>query len=46
MKNSLEEAKQAIQWVLDNKTSYEVAKELGINNRTINRYQNGTSKLS
>lgn len=38
--------RQGIQWVLDNKSSYEVAKDLGINNRTINRYQNGTSEIS
>lgn len=43
--NAYEEMKKGIQWVLDNRTSYRVAKDLGVNNRTINRYQNGTTEL-
>lgn len=34
-----------IRWVLDNCTSYQVAKDLGINNRTVNRYQNGETPI-
>lgn len=37
--------RKGIEWVLKNKTSYEVAKALDINNRTVNRYQNGTSPI-
>lgn len=36
---------KGVQWVLDNCTSYQVAKDLGINNRTVNRYQNGESPM-
>lgn len=37
--------RQGIQWVIDNCTSYQVAKDLKINPRTINRYQNGETPL-
>lgn len=43
--NAYEEVLKGVQWVLDNRTSYEVAKDLGISNRTINRYQNGTTPI-
>ena len=43
--NAYEETLKGVQWVLDNCTSYEVAKDLGISNRTINRYQNGTTPI-
>lgn len=43
--NPYNKVTEGIQWVLDNRTSYEVAKDLGIQNRTINRYQNGTSPI-
>jgi len=37
--------RQGIQWVLDNYSSYQVAKDLSINARTVNRYQNGETPL-
>ena len=43
--NAYNEVLKGVQWVLDNCTSYEVAKDLGISNRTINRYQNGTTPI-
>lgn len=43
--NAYNEVLKGVQWVLDNRTSYEVAKDLGISNRTINRYQNGTTPI-
>lgn len=43
--NAYKELEFGIKWVLYTCTSYEVAKELGIQNRTINRYQNNTSPL-
>lgn len=43
--NAYEETLKGVRWVLDNCTSYRVAKDLGINNRTINRYQNGESPI-
>ena len=45
MENAFEKVREGIQWVLDNQTSYRVAKDLGINNRTINRYQNGETPI-
>lgn len=41
----MENIRKGVQWVLDNRTSYQVAKDLGITNRTVNRYQNGESPL-
>lgn len=38
--------REGIEWVLGSKTSYEVAKALNIENRTVNRYQNGNSDIS
>lgn len=46
MKNDYERMIEGIQWVLDNCSSYQVAKALGVPNRTVNRYQNGTTPLS
>ena len=43
--NAYNEVLKGVHWVLDNRTSYEVAKDLGISNRTINRYQNGTTPI-
>lgn len=43
--NNFEEMLNGIRWVLDNCTSYQAAKDLGINNRTVNRYQNGETPL-
>ncbi len=43
--NAYEEVMEKVQWVLDNYTSYRVAQALGINARTINRYQNGESPV-
>lgn len=43
--NAYEEVIEKVQWVLDNYTSYRVAQALGINARTINRYQNGESPV-
>ena len=43
--DAYEQLLDGVQWVLDHCTSYQVAKDLGINNRTINRYQNGTSPV-
>jgi len=43
--NDFEKVVKAIKRVLDTRTSYEVAKALGVPNRTINRYQNGTTPL-
>lgn len=45
MLNAYQKLTEGVQWVLDNCTSYQVAKDLGINNRTVNRYQNGTSEI-
>lgn len=45
MNNAYKDLLNGVQWVLSNCTSYEVAKELNINNRTVNRYQNGTSTV-
>lgn len=45
MENAFKEVEKGVKWVLDNCTSYQVAKDLGINNRTVNRYQNGESPL-
>lgn len=39
------ETLRGVRWVLDKCTSYQVAKDLEINNRTINRYQNGESPI-
>lgn len=41
----MENIRKGVQWVLDHRTSYQVAKDLGITNRTINRYQNGESPI-
>lgn len=38
--NVYKEMVKCVQWVLDNRTSYRVSKDLGINARTVNRYQN------
>lgn len=43
--NAYEEMMKGIKWVLDNCTSYQVSKDLNITNRSINRYQNGTSPI-
>lgn len=43
--NAYEELLEGIHWVLNNRTSYEVAKALGVPNRTINRYQNETTPI-
>lgn len=43
--NAYEETLKGVQWVLDNCTSYQVAKDLNISNRTINRYQNDTTPI-
>ncbi len=43
--DSYEQTLAGIKWVLNNCTSYKVAKDLGINNRTVNRYQNGESPI-
>lgn len=43
--NAYEKMIECIQWALDNKTSYQIAKELEINNRTANRYQNGETPI-
>lgn len=43
--NAYEEFERGIRWVLKNCTSYQVAKDLGINNRTVNRYQNGETPI-
>lgn len=43
--NAFDEVEKGIQYVLDNRTSYRVAKDLDIQNRTINRYQNGETPL-
>lgn len=45
LENAFKEVEKGIKWVLGNCTSYQVAKDLGINNRTVNRYQNGESPL-
>lgn len=45
MTNAYNELVKGIMYVLDNCTSYQVAKDLGIANRTINRYQNGTTDI-
>lgn len=43
--NDFERVMRGIRRVLDTRTSYEVAKALNVPNRTINRYQNGTTPL-
>jgi len=43
--NAYEEMLKGIKHVLDNCTAYRVSKDLNINARTINRYQNGTSPI-
>src|SRR5690625_1832267 len=43
--NAYEEMLKSIKHVLDNCTAYRVSKDLNINARTINRYQNGTSRI-
>lgn len=43
--NDFEKVIKAIKRVLDTRTSYEVSKALGVPNRTINRYQNGTTPI-
>src|SRR5690625_3725871 len=43
--NAYNELEKGIKYVLDNCTSYQVAKDLNIPNRTINRYQNGTTDI-
>lgn len=45
MADAYDQLEKGLKWVMDNCTSYQVAKDLGINNRTINRYQNGESPL-
>lgn len=39
-KNAYKEMEKGIKYVLKNYSSYRVAKDLNINNRTVNRYQN------
>lgn len=36
---------EGIEWVLATRSSYRVARSLNINNRTINRYQNGETPI-
>lgn len=43
--NAYNELLKGIKYVLDNCTAYRVSKDLNINARTINRYQNGTSPI-
>lgn len=43
--NAHEEMIKGIEWILENRTAYRVAKDLEINARTINRYQNGETPL-
>lgn len=43
--NAYKETLRGVQWVLDNCTSYQVAKDLNINARTVNRYQNGETPV-
>src|SRR5690625_2863103 len=43
--NAYKELEKGIKWVLDNCSSYEVAIDLDIANRTVNRYQNGTTPI-
>lgn len=43
--NDFDKVMRRIQRVLKTRSSYEVAKALEVNNRTINRYQNGTTPL-
>lgn len=43
--NAYNEMLHCIEWVLRTKSSYQVAKDLGINNRTANRYQNGETPI-
>src|SRR5690625_2108330 len=43
--NAYEKMLKGIKHVLDNCTAYRVSKDLNINARTINRYQNGTSPI-
>ncbi|MDW0113751.1 hypothetical protein QT711_11185 [Sporosarcina saromensis] len=44
--SAYEKLVKGVQWILDNRTSYQIAKDLGINNRTANRYQNGETPIS
>lgn len=44
--NAYKEMLKGIKWTLENCSSYEVSKEYGIPNRTVNRYQNGTSDIN
>ncbi len=43
--DAYKEMVKCIRWVLDNRTSYRVSKDLGINARTVNRYQNKETPL-
>lgn len=43
--NDFERMVKGIKRVLDTRSSYEVSKALGVPNRTINRYQNGTTPI-
>ncbi|MEV9641789.1 hypothetical protein ABZ756_13895 [Mammaliicoccus sciuri] len=43
--DAFEEMLTGVRWVLDNRTSYRTAQDLGISNRTANRYQNGESPI-
>ena len=43
--NAYKEMVSCIEWVFNNRTSYRIAQELGIANRTANRYQNGETPL-
>ena len=43
--NAYEDMLEGVRWVLKNQTAYRVAKNLGINARTINRYQNGETPI-
>jgi transcriptional regulator with XRE-family HTH domain len=43
--NAYEDTLRGVQWVMDNRTSYQVAKDLGVTNRTVNRYQNGETPI-
>lgn len=43
--NAYNETLKCIQWILDNRTSYRIAKDLGFSNRTVNRYQNKSADI-
>lgn len=43
--NAYKEMMKGIEWVFENRTAYRVAKDINVNARTINRYQNGTSPI-